>query len=273
MFTTQSLAAGGSGPPPFPAGDGRPGAVPLAIGPDDDDRGLLRGGRALAVRQLALHLKDLPDGAREAVVVDVGVGVGVSLVELAAQLVLLPNRVIVYGIDTAAASLGLARWNVPVLRPIHDDAARIGRLFPAGSVDLALLHFVTPFVDARQVIADVASTLRPGGLLSLVSTTGASFSAIKALAPTVIAAEQVRGADAITTSAADLRDLLLEPGLDVIAEDTAQQALRFASVDELSRWGQQSGFFRHLRASSSSNNRFPLDDHFQATALLARKPR
>jgi ubiquinone/menaquinone biosynthesis C-methylase UbiE len=240
---------------------------------DSDALGLLRGGRELALQQLAPHLRALEGD----VVVDLALGTGESLLALKPRL---PGARL-HGIDISARMLAVARQKLPEVHTIHDDAARVGQHFGPGSVDVALMHFLTTYIDARAVIRDVAIALKPGGYLSLVSSTYESFPAIHALALSVLPPELIKSVNPAPEGGAELAELMRAAGLDVVEQANFERPIAFEGPAELALWGMQSGFFTHvlsvlppaqLQALASQSEHFPLQDRYQAAALLARKP-
>lgn len=104
-----------------------------------------------------------PDGRIDATVLDAGCGTGRVAVELARR----GARTI--GVDRDADLLAAARSKAPALAWHEADLLDVGTVVPAGTVDLAVLAgnvliFVDPGTE-RRVLAAVATTVRPGGLV------------------------------------------------------------------------------------------------------------
>lgn len=244
---------------------------------DAEPFGLLTGGRSLALAQLQQQLAGRAFDVAP-VVVDLALGTGESLLETGA---LLPGARL-HGIDISSRMIDVARQKMPGVHAIHDDAARVAHHFDAGSVDVALMHFLTTYIDARRVIADVAATLKPGGMLSLVSTTWESFPAVQGLALHVMSAEELQQKNPAPADGDALAAMMREAGLEVVEQASFEKDICFDSAPGFALWGMQSGFFTHVLStmpsgqldtlSSSMDAHFPLHDRYRAAALLARKP-
>jgi ubiquinone/menaquinone biosynthesis C-methylase UbiE len=239
---------------------------------DTDAFGLLRGGRELALTQLFGRLQPTAN-----VVVDLALGTAESLLGLHARL----PAAQLHGIDISARMLEQARRKLPEVNVIHDDAARMGSHFGPDSIDIALMHFLTTYVDTPAVIADVARSLRPGGFLSLVSSTYESFPAIHALALEVLPSELVKQLNPAPESGEVLAQQLRDAGLQIVEQASFEKSINFDSAPELALWGMKSGFFTHVlsvlpptqvQAMVALSHLFPLRDRYHATALLAQKP-
>jgi predicted TPR repeat methyltransferase len=245
----------------------------VAGGYDRDEFGLLAGGRAVAVAQLRGSWPQRDPR----LVVDLGAGTGAGLLALRA---LAPGARLV-GIDVSRAMLEVTAVKVPDAVLVHGDLARVAAHIPAGEVDVALLHFVTTYLDMGRVLSDVVAALRPGGLLSLVSTTYEAFPAIAAAAVELLGDEGLGQLNPAPRSGAVLQRAVERSGLHVVQCETFEADVSFASLSELLAWGTRSGFFTHvldaLPADAAARlpqleGRFPLRDRYRATALLAVKP-
>ena len=112
---------------------------------------------ALRARYTSVLLEGLPPGAK---VLELGCGSGVPTARILAE------RFEVTGVDLSARRIAMARKNVPRARFVHADLSRLE--LPPGSVDgiaafYALFHI--PRQDQPQLWRDMASWLRPGGLI------------------------------------------------------------------------------------------------------------
>lgn len=243
---------------------------------DDDRYGLLEGGRTLALQQLARRVAALPpNGARR--VVDLALGTGASLLGAHA---LLPAASL-HGIDISSRMLEVARARIVDVHAILDDAANVGRHFERGTVDVALMHFLTTYIDGRQVVADVARTLRPGGLLSIASTTWAAFPTLQTLLGHLVPPDEQRAINPAPASADVVAGFLTAAGLEVVERGEFSASVSFASFDELHHFGLHSGFFTHIIEALSDEvidmarqieGVFPFEDTYKAAVLLARAP-
>ena len=113
-------------------------------------------------RYVGVLLQELPPGAR---VLELGCGAGVPIARALAQ------RFDVTGVDISARQIELARQHVPQARFVQADMAQLD--LPPESYDgiaafYALFHI--PREQQPRLLANIASWLRPGGLL--VATMG-----------------------------------------------------------------------------------------------------
>jgi SAM-dependent methyltransferase len=108
-------------------------------------------------RYTALLLERLPPGAR---VLDLGCGAGLPTTRELAR------RFAVTGVDLSARQIALARQNVPAAEFIQADVTELD--LPPESLDgvaafYSIIH--VPRHQQPELLQDVASWLRPGGLL------------------------------------------------------------------------------------------------------------
>lgn len=244
---------------------------------DLDSFGLLAGGRAVATNQLRRTLtsgKGFPGTGR---IVDLALGTGASLADLAAFLPAAEYT----GIDISPRMLELARQKYPAFRTILDDASNIANHFPAGTIDLALMHFLTTYIDTDKVVASVATCLKPGAWLSIASTTYESFRVITAAASTVLGPELIQSLSPAPVDGDSIARAMEKAGLEVVLNERFEKDISFASLPDLVQWGMQSGFFTHILSQlppgmfdsfQSLASLFPVHDRYCSSILLARKP-
>jgi SAM-dependent methyltransferase len=108
-------------------------------------------------RYTAVLLDGLPPGAE---VLDLGCGAGVPTTRQLAQ------RFNVTGVDISARQIALARQNVPGAQFVHADVTQLD--YAPGSFDgvaafYSIIH--VPRQEQQELLQDIASWLRPGGLL------------------------------------------------------------------------------------------------------------
>lgn len=244
---------------------------------DLDSFGLLAGGRALATAQLRHALTQANAFPRTGRVVDLALGTGASLADVAG---FLPDAECI-GIDISAKMLELARQKYPGFRTILDDASNIANHFDAASIDLALMHFLTTYIDTEKVVASVAACLKPGAYLSIASTTYESFRVIAAAASTVLSPELIKQLSPAPVDGASIARLLEAAGLEVVVNERFEKDISFATLPDLFQWGMQSGFFTHILSQLPPDMlehfqpmaaQFPVTDRYCSSILLARKP-
>jgi SAM-dependent methyltransferase len=235
---------------------------------DEDALGLLTGVRSLAIGQI------LAAGvARHPTILDLGVGTGESLRRLAPHLT--GARMI--GIDLSARMIEIAQQKLTFEAHV-DDACNAAAHVDAATVDLALAHFLTSFVDRPQLFRAARATLKPGALFSIVSTPFAAFEKVRSIAG------QVVGDDAVTAGAPapteqQLADDVNGAAFDILAVDVFRTQVEFVGFDQAIDWGMKSGFFAQsiaaigldrLRPLAEMPGLFPITDEYIGVALLAR---
>ncbi len=108
-------------------------------------------------RYTAVLLDQLPPGAE---VLDLGCGSGVPTTQQLAQ------RFNVTGVDISARQIALARQNVPGAQFVHADVTQLD--YAPGSFDAVAAFYSivhVPRQEQQKLLQDIASWLRPGGLL------------------------------------------------------------------------------------------------------------
>jgi cyclopropane fatty-acyl-phospholipid synthase-like methyltransferase len=121
---------------------------------------------------LALLEAELPDGSA---VLELGCGAGVPVTRRLAE------RHRVTAVDLSARQIQLARPNAPGATFVHGDALTVE--LPAASFDAAVSLYMTGHVprdEQLELVRRVARWLRPGGLLLMTLTQGASDGVVEA---------------------------------------------------------------------------------------------
>ncbi len=237
---------------------------------DADALGLLTGVRSLALAQI--RGAALPD---DATIVDLGAGTGLTLVALADRF----PRSRMIAIDLSARMLETARKRLKLEAHV-DDVCNLGRHVAPASVDLALAHFLTTFVDRPRFFRSTAAALRPGGLISVVSTTGDAFRGVRTNVDRLLG--QVGLSARLSPAPEDAASLGAEleaAGFAVVEQETFRKPVVFRNFDEGLQWGTESGFFAHAveslgplklkLLSALSRGLFPFHDEYVGSALLA----
>lgn len=239
---------------------------------DRDERGLLTGARALAFEQIRTAV---PAPAVRSIL-DLAVGTGESLVAMRG---LFP-RASLSGIDLSEEMLRIAATKLP-FTAIHDDVGNTERHFAAASTDLLLMHFLTTFIDGEDIVARTARLLPPGGHYSIVGSTLEAFPRISLLARMLLGDDFIREKNPAPADAETIVSFLTKAGLEIVSVERFTKAVAFQSFEELIEFGMTSGFFAHvishldeaqLAALARVEGIFPLEDHYCACAVLARRP-
>ncbi len=206
---------------------------------DEDWSGLYASARKLCLGQIVEHASDLkrPD------TLDLGIGTGNSLDELREMLPL----GICTGLDVSSAMLERsANKLADSTRLLRANAVDAGRFLPPASVDLLLCHFLLSFVDADELFRTALGLLRPGGLMSLATSTRGSlretYSGRFSRAARLIGVQR-----AVTTAStpADHDDCLAtlrRHGFEIVAEHLHRQAVVYESFADVRDWALNSGW-------------------------------
>lgn len=236
---------------------------------DEDSLGLLAGARNLGIRQITES--SLP---ADAVVLDLGVGTGETLIALKPRFA--SGRLI--GIDLSARMVEVAQRKLAFEAHV-DDACNAAAHVPPASVDLALAHFLTTFVDRPKLFRTTAGLLKPGGLFSVVSTPTEAFLAVRnGLAALLGDTALVQAASPTPANAEALAAELRDAGFEIRTIETFRQKVVFETFDQCLDWGLKSGFFAHaieaiglerIKAFAHIPGLFPLHDEYVGIAVLA----
>lgn len=240
---------------------------------DSDVFGLLSAGRTAAVAQIT---KIVPSRPRTRIV-DLGTGTGESLAALAPSFA----GARISGIDLSAEMLAVARRKID-LQAIVANAENVGAHVEDATVDLALMHFLTTFIDVRSTLEACQRALRPGGFLSVVSTTQEAFGALRREIGLRIATdEELRAASPAPSDPDVLLALVRDAGLEIVAVEHVVRKVKFTSFAQCLDFGVKSGFFTHIiaslgeervQAASQLDALFPIADEYRGVAILAKRP-
>lgn len=240
---------------------------------DRDAHGLLRLGRNTGLSQVSEAFASTSPTS----IVDLGAGTGESLVAMHARY---PDATLL-GVDVSADMLAVAAGKVPV-QVIVDSAEHVAQHVPAASADLVLMHFITTFIDVPATVQACAQVLRPGGYLSIVSTTLGAFPKLSQVALQVATWEEIVSAGPAPANADTLVDIAREAGLEVVRVEEVTKEVVFESAEACFDFGRSSGFFTHLIAAMGEErilsslpavaSAFPITDRYLAAAVLVRKP-
>ncbi len=181
----------------------------------------------------------------------------------------------------------------PEVHLINADArAATAHLAPA-SQDLVLCHFVLGFGDGAQLLEQAFRLLRPGGCLSLATTTRQSFSELyEGRFERYARWLGVRNSlDRLSNPAdhADCRRLLEKRDFQVLAEQDHRQPVCFNSLGDVRGWAVDSGWVvngedKHIRLRVAGawtliglamvflHPLFPVHATCEMSIVLAQKP-
>ncbi len=238
---------------------------------DHDERGLLAGARAIGLEQIDKHVPVDQTGN----VLDLAVGTGESLVAIQNAF----PAAALNGIDLSEEMLRIAKSKLK-FHAIHDDVVNTEQHFSPSSVSLILMHFLTTFIDGEDIVSRTAKLLEPNGYYSIVSSTFQAFPRIYALARMVLPDEFIRDKNRAPENADTIVSFFKNTGLEVIAVEHFTKKVSFAHFEDFYSFGMSSGFFAHvlchldesqLAGLARMEGIFPLEDHYRACAVLARR--
>lgn len=195
----------------------------------------------------------LPHDQTYAHILDVGAGTGAVLRRLSERFA--PTTL--FALDPSPAMLARASEKVPSIVPVlGDDSALITDL-RLRDLDLVVANFVLAYSPPEQLIARIHTTLRPGGIVAITTTTMNSFqeflriaqhpifrviSSGYAISPETIEANL----PPVPKSAAALSERLVEGGFEVLDVKTRTHPLRFKSGRALYDFGLEGGWWLDL---------------------------
>lgn len=259
----------------------------VAVRYDEDWAGLYAAARACSVEQIqrACQQREQPVDA-----VEFGVGTGNSLLDL--EQFLSFGKCI--GFDLSSGMLRQAEGKLGGrVELLHEDALRGARKLPPNSADLVLSHFLLSFVAAQPLLDAAYRVLRPGGLLSLATSTRQSlrelYSGRFSCTGRLLG---VRRALHKANTPADHRqclELLRNSGFEIVTDCSQRRRVVFESFTDVRDWALNSGW-----AASSLDDWFelriavitafftlarvimyplyPIEAHSEISIVLARKP-
>ncbi len=253
---------------------------------DRDWSGIYANARAHCVDQIATELA----GAGPVDAIDFGIGTGNALRDL--------RRRIEFGdctgFDVSRGMLTQARRKLgDTVRLVHSDAAHAAEHVPANSVDLVLSHFLLSFIDADQLLATAHGVMRPGGLLSLATSTQRSLIELHTgrfrRASKLFRVERSLNKAHTPRDHDHCLDMLRDRGFEIVSQHLHRQPVRFASFDDVRSWALDSGWVASklddktgLRIVSSRvlfrlaemfyHPLYPVDAVNEISIVLARKP-
>ena len=254
---------------------------------DRDWSGLYATARATSLGQIARRL----GGAERRVdTVDLGVGTGNALRDLQ-QKIQLGNCT---GFDISRGMLAqAARKTGSSVKLIHADAAHATEHLAQQSQDLVLCHFLLSFMDMTDLLGLAQRLLRPGGLLSLATSTQESLSELHSVH--FPRASRLLGVQASMRKASTPRNhrqclqALTSMGFEIVEDRLERQAVCFDSFDDVRSWALDSGWAASFLDDPMGMRKlwgrlafalgeilmyplYPVDATSEISVVLARKP-
>lgn len=189
--------------------------------------------------QIAEHYNGKSIGAA----LDLAVGTGNSFLDLEHH-IHIKNRT---GNDISSGMLRKAadKLNGSV-NLICDDARNILKHLPPNSQDLILCHYLFSYLDLHEILGKVFQLLRPGGILSMATTTKRNFLELStgrfSFTGKLFRVEQhLKQVDTPDDHDACL-NVLAEHGLKVLIENNYRKQVVFNSFDDVAAWSVDSGW-------------------------------
>ncbi len=179
------------------------------------------------------------------------------------------------------------------MRLVHSDAAHAADYVSPCSADLALSHFLLSFIDADRLLSTAHRVLRPGGLLSLATSTQRSLIELHTgrfrRASKLFRVQRSLHKAHTPRDHRQCLDMLRAQGFEIVTERLHRQPVRFASFDDVRSWALDSGWVASklddktgLRIVSSRllfrlaemyfHPLYPVDAVNEISIVLARKP-
>lgn len=207
---------------------------------DEDWSGIYASARSQCMQQIGTHFcaQNRPQDT-----VDLGVGTGNSLHDL--------NRVLALGkctgFDLSAGMLerSRAKLNGDVQLVCADALDAADHLQP-GSTDLVLCHFLLSFVDAQQLLQVAHRLLRPGGVLSLMTSTHNSLKELHSgrfrRSGKLLGVQRSLQKAHTPGNHAQCLETLRANGFEIAQQHLHRQAVRFETFDDVRNWALYSGW-------------------------------
>ncbi len=246
---------------------------------DKDPFGIYAESRDIVLQQVRQHL---PAGAAPGVL-DLGMGTG----ELLLALGRIYPQAALKGIEISEGMLGVAKKKLEDAgrsgaQLYHDGAQNLVHHIPAQSIDLMTGHYVWNYLDPASMIPDILRSLKPGGLLSVASSTHECFSTLHALAKNFVSAEFIQEQLFLPSGLSAWNRVLKASGFQIVEEKLFDKKFAFQDFDELRSFALHSGWLAHPFFAKLSEeelavyrelfkNLFPMEENFQASILLAQK--
>lgn len=254
---------------------------------DEDWAGIYASARRCCLEQIGRAAQDF---AQPLDTVDLGIGTGNSLHELRARVQLGQCT----GFDVSPGMLQQAAGKLgDHVALVRDDALAASKRLQTASTDLVLCHFLLSFVAAEPLLDEAYRLLRPGGLISLATSTQRSLSELHSgrfyRSGQILG---VRRALRRSSTPADHRHclgLLRERGFEPIESCLQRRRLQFRSFADVRNWALNSGwaaaalddpFGLRIACCTAAfavarlvmHPLYPIDANSEISIVLAKKP-
>ena len=205
---------------------------------DRDWNGIYRKSRAILIDQVVAHCAPTLHSA-----LDLCVGTGNAFADLEQHLHI-GHRI---GNDISPGMLRQARRKLgPTFQTICDDALNVDRHLPEASQDLVLCHFLFSFVDREQLLHRAWRLLKPGGWLSIATSTQGAFAEIYRdqfpWADKLLAVQANLARSFTPANPQELELSVTRVGFEIIATHRYQEETIFRSFRDIHDWAIDSGW-------------------------------
>ena len=254
---------------------------------DEDWSGIYAAARRYCLDQITNQLESLDHPVNT---VDLGIGTGNSLSDLRNSIVLGKCT----GFDLSSGMLDQAAQKLGKdVQLILGDATNAPAYLQPGSVDLALCHFLLSFVDAGKLFQVVYDLLKPGGVISLATSTQRSLHELHSgklrRTAQLLGVPRALRKISIPANHQHCLEMLQRQGFEIVNEHLHRQPVSFKSFNDLHDWALNSGWvagsfdnFTRLRIACCStvfalakvfiHPLYPINAINEVSIVLARKP-
>lgn len=207
---------------------------------DDDWSGLYTTARKHAIEQIS---QQHAISRRAVDTIDLGIGTGNTLVDLRDRIRLGQCT----GLDLSQGMLDRAARKLDgSVRLIRDDALRAPAHVEVRSQDLVLCHFILSFFDVDRLLVTAFELLRPGGYLSVATSTRSSMSEIhQGRFKRVSRLLGIGRSLEKSSNPADHGDCLNKiaaAGFEIVSACAHRQPICYRSFRDVEAWGVDSGW-------------------------------
>ena len=207
---------------------------------DQDWSGIYSQARAHCVEQITdqLAIQRHPPES-----VDLGIGTGNAFRDLGREIEL--GQCV--GFDLSREMLALARGKLNGnVRLIRADALEAPRFLSPGSQDLVLCHFILSFMDTRRLLKTAFDLLRPGGIVSLATSTQRSLiemhSGRFSRSGKLLGVKELLHKVNTPTDHRQCLKTLEAQGFEILDDRLHRQSVSFASFQDVHDWAVDSGW-------------------------------
>lgn len=206
---------------------------------DTDWNGIYKKSRRVNIHQILAHLP----GPELDSALDLAVGTGNAFHDLQ-QDVHIKQRI---GNDISPGMLAVARKKLSGnFTGICDDVLHIEHHVRPKSQDLVLCHFMFSYVDPDQILARAYRLLKPGGLLSIASSTQQALAEVHRdyfpYARRLLKVDASLARATTPKTHASLCETVARHGFEVVERHHERESTSFHSFKDVSNWALGSGW-------------------------------